>query len=180
VTQQRAILARDVLQAIGSCLVSDRESFRVETDLEGASITVFSLHCAAKDKGHLIGKGGRMFRALLVIVKAIGVVRGEQLSISEVHAPGSAVTLPKSKPPFNPDWPREAVKWLAEAICSAVFDCPVSASIREMDKGGCVTVELASHRKHLIQSSPDRLESIRTVFTSIGINHGCSLLIDFT
>lgn len=177
---ERARLARDVLQAIGSAIVSDTKSFAVETDMEGSSATVFALRCSAKDKGQLIGRGGKMFQSLLVIVAAIGVVRGEQLSISEVRKPDRpAILSRRPEPAFNPDWPKDSVKWLAEAVCSAVFNCKAAASIRDLPRGGCVDIDLPEHKAGYLHSYSDEMTAIRTVFAAIGTNHGCSLVIDF-
>lgn len=177
---ERARLARDVLQAIGSAIVSDTKSFSVETDMEGSSATVFALSCAPRDQGQLIGRDGRMFKALLVIVAAIGAARGEQLHISGVRKPEQPTgSIRRPKPKFNPDWPRDSVKWLAEAVCSAVFDCRAKASIRDLPRGGCVDIDLPEHKGGYLHSHSDEMAAIRTVFASIGTNHGCSLIIDF-
>lgn len=173
---ERAIVARDVLQAIGSALVSDQKSFAVETDMEGSSATVFALRCAAKDRGQLIGRGGKMFRALLVVVAAIGRPKGEQLSISEVRrSDRPAVPFIKPNPEHNPDWPRDSVKWLAEAVCSRVFNCKAKATIRDLPRGGCVEVGLPIG----LHCTSDEVAAIRTIFAAVGTNHGCSLIIDF-
>jgi predicted RNA-binding protein YlqC (UPF0109 family) len=176
---ERAILARDVLQAIGSALVSDTSSFGVETELSGESVTVFALRCAAQDRGQLIGRGGKMFRALLDIVAAIGLPKGEQLSISEVRKPERPqLSKPTGEIPFNPKWPRESVEWLAQIVSSAAFSAEAEIQIREMPRGGCVTVLLpVTHRPEL---HTELMSAIRTVFAAIGTNHGCSLIIDFS
>lgn len=173
---ERAALARDVLQAIGSSLVSDTKSFAVETEMEGDSVTVFALRCAANDKGQLVGQGGKMFRALLSITAAIGSTKGEQLSISEVRRPyRPAVSTPRNKPVYDPDWPRASVQWLASAVCSAVFSAKAKAEINPMPRGGVVLITL----DRVVRMDPTLLAAIRTVFRAIGINHGCELLIDF-
>lgn len=175
--RERAILARDVLQAIGSSLVSDRSSFAVETDMEGASTTVFALRCAPKDKGQLIGRGGKMFRALRTITAAVGAPKGEQLSISDVRNTSKvSVALPRSNPEFDPNWPRDSVKWLAEAVCSSVFNCKTVASVRDLPRGGCIEIEL---QKQPTTNISDQIAAIRTVFQAVGTNHGCSLVMDF-
>jgi predicted RNA-binding protein YlqC (UPF0109 family) len=177
---ERALLARDVLQAVCAALLADRNSLAVETDMEGLSATVFALRCAPRDKGQLIGRHGKMFGSLLVIVSAIGAVRGEQLSISEVRpTSGPSISIRKADPKFDPNWPKDSVKWLAEAVCSAVFNCKAQASIRPLPRGGCVEIDLPEHKGGYLHTYSDEMAAIRTVFAAIGTNHGCSLIIDF-
>ncbi len=61
----------ELLEWIARRLVDDPESVRVETE-EREDAVVFHLHVAPDDVGKVIGRGGRLARALRSLVRAAG------------------------------------------------------------------------------------------------------------
>jgi predicted RNA-binding protein YlqC (UPF0109 family) len=61
----------DLLEWIARRLVDDPEAVRVETE-EREDAVVFHLHVAPDDVGKVIGRGGRLARALRSLVRAAG------------------------------------------------------------------------------------------------------------
>lgn len=64
-------------------LVSHPEEVRVEVvDDDGA--TSLSLHVAEEDLGQVIGRGGRVARALRLVLRAAATARGERAALEIV------------------------------------------------------------------------------------------------
>ena len=63
-------------------LVDEPDAVRVETE-EGEDVVVFRLHVAEGDVGKVIGRQGRMARALRSIVRAAGA-RAEERYVLEI------------------------------------------------------------------------------------------------
>lgn len=61
----------ELLEWIARRLVDDPEAVRVETE-EREDAVVFHLHVAPDDVGKVIGRGGRLARALRSLVRAAG------------------------------------------------------------------------------------------------------------
>ncbi|MDQ3121076.1 MAG: KH domain-containing protein [Actinomycetota bacterium] len=72
----------DVLEWIARRLVDDPDAVRVETE-EREDAVVFKLFVAADDVGKVIGRQGRMARALRSIVRAAGA-RAEERYVLEI------------------------------------------------------------------------------------------------
>ena len=72
----------DVLEWIARRLVDDPDAVRVETE-EREDAVVFKLFVAPDDVGKVIGRQGRMARALRSIVRAAGA-RAEERYVLEI------------------------------------------------------------------------------------------------
>jgi predicted RNA-binding protein YlqC (UPF0109 family) len=72
----------DLLEWLARHLVDDPESVRVETE-EREDAVVFHLHVAPDDVGKVIGRQGRIARALRSIVRA-GAARADRRFLLEI------------------------------------------------------------------------------------------------
>ena len=72
----------DLLEWVARRLVDEPDAVRVETE-ERADAVVFRLFVAADDVGKVIGRQGRMARALRSIVRAAGA-RAEERYVLEI------------------------------------------------------------------------------------------------
>ena len=72
----------ELLEWIARRLVDEPEAVRVETE-EREDAVVFRLHVAPDDVGKVIGRQGRMARALRSIVRAAGA-RAEERYVLEI------------------------------------------------------------------------------------------------
>jgi len=72
----------ELLEWIARRLVDEPDAVRVETE-ERADAIVFHLHVASDDVGKVIGKQGRIARALRSIVRAAGA-RAEERYLLEI------------------------------------------------------------------------------------------------
>ena len=174
-----AMVARDVLRAIGTALVSKPSEFDALVEMHGRTATVFVIRAAVEDRGQMIGRDGRMFMALQEVVRAIGELGHHQVSISEVMAPTRVCLIRRrNNPPFNANWPKKDTQLLAGVVCSAMFGEPVEVSLVEGSKTACLSISgnnIIGHRR-----SDDVMEAIRTIFHAVGIAHGCKLVVDFS
>jgi predicted RNA-binding protein YlqC (UPF0109 family) len=73
----------ELLEWLARRLVDDPEAVRVETE-EREDAIVFHLHVAPDDVGKVIGRQGRLARALRTIVRAGGVEAGRRLQLEIV------------------------------------------------------------------------------------------------
>lgn len=64
-------------------LVSHPERVRVEAAADAGS-TSLSLHVAEEDLGQVIGRGGRVARALRLVLRAAATARGERAALEIV------------------------------------------------------------------------------------------------
>ncbi len=70
---------QELLLAVARGLVDDKAAVTVtadEPDAEG--VTVYHLHVAEDDMGRVIGKQGRIAKAIRVVMRAAAVRRGEK------------------------------------------------------------------------------------------------------
>ena len=70
---------QELLLAVARGLVDDKDAVTVtadEPDAEG--VTVYHLHLAEDDMGRVIGKQGRIAKAIRVVMRAAAVRRGEK------------------------------------------------------------------------------------------------------
>jgi len=81
---------RDLVEFLAAALVEDRGAVRVETRTDGATLRI-TLHVAAGDMGKVIGRQGRIARALRSVVRAAAVRQGVRvvLDISSTNAGGA-------------------------------------------------------------------------------------------
>ena len=74
----------ELLAWIARHLVDDPEAVRVET-VEQDGTTVLRLHVAPDDVGKVIGRQGRIARALRTIVRASGAHQNERVQLEIVN-----------------------------------------------------------------------------------------------
>lgn len=72
-----------MVAALARGLVEHPDEVRVDEDADGTT-RVLSLHVAEGDLGQVIGRGGRVARALRSVVRAAGTARGERYSLEIV------------------------------------------------------------------------------------------------
>jgi predicted RNA-binding protein YlqC (UPF0109 family) len=73
----------DMLTALAKGLVDHPDQVRVESDAEGET-TVLNLFVAPEDLGQVIGRGGRIARALRLIVREAAFRSGVRVSLEIV------------------------------------------------------------------------------------------------
>ena len=73
----------DMVTALARGLVDHPDQVRVETDEQGAT-TVLNLFVAPEDLGQIIGRGGRIARALRLIVREAASRIGVRVSLEIV------------------------------------------------------------------------------------------------
>ncbi len=73
---------KELLETIATALVEDKSSVQVtadEPDEEG--VVVYHLHVAADDMGRVIGKQGRIAKAIRTVMRAGAVRVNEKISV---------------------------------------------------------------------------------------------------
>jgi predicted RNA-binding protein YlqC (UPF0109 family) len=68
----------ELIEFLARRLVDDRDAVRVET-VAGENETLLRLHVAPDDRGKVIGRNGRIVRALRTLVRAAGGRRHERI-----------------------------------------------------------------------------------------------------
>lgn len=63
---------KELIEIIAKSLVNDPDSVSVQEELEG-SATVLRLHVAHEDMGKVIGKQGRIAKAIRTVLKAAAI-----------------------------------------------------------------------------------------------------------
>ena len=72
----------ETLITIVSGLVEDKDSIRVDRDEPGEDgVTVYHLHVAQEDMGRVIGKQGRIAKAIRTVMRAGAVRLDEKISV---------------------------------------------------------------------------------------------------
>ena len=73
---------KELLSAIAQGLVEDPDSVRVEEDapLEDGTV-VYHLHVAENDMGRVIGKQGRIAKAIRVVMRAAATRRNAKVAV---------------------------------------------------------------------------------------------------
>ncbi|HKP17477.1 MAG TPA: KH domain-containing protein [Gaiellaceae bacterium] len=74
--------ARDLVEYLARRLVDKPDAVRVEETEEDGAL-VLRLHVASEDLGRVIGRGGRIARALRTVVRASGA-RGDRRILLEI------------------------------------------------------------------------------------------------
>lgn len=69
-----------LVELIGKSLAENPEQVRVEAEDKGYE-TLYTLHVAQEDMGRLIGKGGRIAKAIRTVVKASAIKSGVQVHV---------------------------------------------------------------------------------------------------
>jgi uncharacterized protein len=75
---------KEVLEYIARNLVDDPEAVEV-TEVQSGSGVVLRLTVAPDDMGKVIGRGGRVARALRAVIRAVGVKDGVAASVEIVE-----------------------------------------------------------------------------------------------
>jgi predicted RNA-binding protein YlqC (UPF0109 family) len=73
----------EMVTALAKGLVDHPDQVRVETE-DGDGTTVLNLHVAQEDLGQVIGRGGRVARALRLIVREAAYRTGARVSLEIV------------------------------------------------------------------------------------------------
>lgn len=73
----------DMIGALARGLVEHPERVEVREDRDGDT-RVISLYVAEEDLGQVIGRGGRVARALRTVLRAASMARGERASLEIV------------------------------------------------------------------------------------------------
>lgn len=71
---------RDLVEFIGKSLADQPDQVQVEATDKGHEI-VYTLYVAPEDMGRLIGKGGRIAKAIRTVVKASAIKAGVQIHV---------------------------------------------------------------------------------------------------
>ena len=71
---------RELVDSIAKALVTDPEAVNVTEELDG-DITVIKLQVAPEDMGKIIGKQGRIAKALRTVVKAASAKTGSKVQV---------------------------------------------------------------------------------------------------
>lgn len=71
---------KDLLKVIAQGLVEKPEEVTVDVE-EGPSGTVYHLHVAETDMGRVIGKQGRIAKAIRTVVRAVATKNNERISV---------------------------------------------------------------------------------------------------
>ncbi|MDI9442342.1 MAG: KH domain-containing protein [Firmicutes bacterium] len=69
-----------LIEFIGKSLAENPDQVRVEAEDKGYE-TVYTLYVAPDDMGRLIGKGGRIAKAIRTVVKASAIKSGVQVHV---------------------------------------------------------------------------------------------------
>lgn len=72
-----------MVEALARGLVDNPQQVEVKEERDGAS-SVLSLYVAEEDLGQVIGRGGRIARALRVILRSASTARGERATLEIV------------------------------------------------------------------------------------------------
>ena len=70
-----------LLKAIASGLVEKPEEIVITTEEQENGTTVYHLHVAEDDMGRVIGKQGRIAKAIRVVMRAAAVRHGEKIVV---------------------------------------------------------------------------------------------------
>ncbi|MCI9552679.1 KH domain-containing protein [Acutalibacter intestini] len=74
---------QDLLKAIASGLVEKPEEVSVSSEEDENGVTVYHLHVAEEDMGRVIGKQGRIAKAIRVVMRA-AATRNDQKIMVEI------------------------------------------------------------------------------------------------
>ena len=80
ILEKRTISLKELVKVIASALVANPEAVDVQ-EVEEEDRTVLKLHVAPDDMGRVIGKQGRIAKAIRVIVKAAATRENQRVSV---------------------------------------------------------------------------------------------------
>lgn len=73
---------KELLESIAKGLVNDKDAVNVTVDEPNEEgVTVYHLHVAPDDMGRVIGKQGRIAKAIRVVMRAAAVRQGEKVVV---------------------------------------------------------------------------------------------------
>ena len=75
---------KELLEFIAKSMVTDPESVQVEV-VEKENLTVLKLHVAESDMGKVIGKQGRVARAVRAIMKSVASKENKKVTIEFIN-----------------------------------------------------------------------------------------------
>lgn len=75
---------KELLEFIASYLVDDPSQVKIET-LEGQRAVILQVHVAPDDMGKIIGRGGRVAKALRELVRAAAVREGKSAIVEIIQ-----------------------------------------------------------------------------------------------
>ena len=159
-------------------MVSHPENLLVESRLLSASMTI-TLQAHAADTARLIGEGAMTYRAINIIMRAVGAQLGTRISIPPVREP--VVGEPERyKFTANPDWPKDRILELLADTVRACFCFPDAISIApdHDDDNITTTAEITVSRSEPAELVDALQKSLTRVFDAIGRNHGRLFAID--
>jgi uncharacterized protein len=65
-------VTRELLEYVVTCLVDDPDEMRL-TEIEDEGVTVYQLHVSERDTGKVIGRRGRVARAMRTLLKVSSI-----------------------------------------------------------------------------------------------------------
>ncbi len=71
---------KDILETIIKNLVSDKEAVSIQ-EIEGEKSVIFEIKVAENDMGKVIGKEGRVAKAIRTIIKAVAAKEEKRVTI---------------------------------------------------------------------------------------------------
>lgn len=74
---------KELVEFIARSLVDDPESVRV-TEIEGDQLTTYEIEVASEDVGKLIGRQGRIVKAIRSVVRASAARQGKRVAVEVV------------------------------------------------------------------------------------------------
>ena len=87
---------KELLEFIAKSMVTDPESVQVEV-VEKENLTVLKLHVAESDMGKVIGKQGRIAKAIRTVIKSAGSRENKKVVVDILQSKGYLVL----RQPFN-------------------------------------------------------------------------------
>lgn len=72
---------QDLLKSIAQGLVENPDEVNVVKDVTPAGSVVYHLHVAETDMGRVIGKQGRIAKAIRIVMRAAATKGGEKISV---------------------------------------------------------------------------------------------------
>ncbi len=72
---------QELLKSIAQGLVENPDEVEVSAEQEASGATVYHLHVAESDMGRVIGKQGRIAKAIRVVMRAAATRSNEKISV---------------------------------------------------------------------------------------------------
>lgn len=157
-------------------IVGYPEDFKMHRLYSGETLSTYVIHCHAADVPRILGKGGRRFDALKIILSAAGQRGGRLMKLVRVveHEIRSAQKFSKFK--YDPNWRRSDIQALIESLFAAVFKLPVAVKIFDTSEGTAV-IDVSYDRNESKQLVYVMQPSVQNVFEAVGVKAGCQLTL---